>query len=99
MKVDIKTIWEDSNSVRHNFKIYNTEDANINDFHLFCLSIVRDLINDKHKIDQFMGTYKYNFDFDEEEIEGLIDVMNYMSDVIFRERMAPTKLSNGISNN
>ena len=98
MKIDITTIHDD-NSVHHEFKIYDTEDANLNDFHLFCLSIIKDLISDKHKIDQLIGTYKYNFDFNDEEIEGLRDVMNYMANIIFKEKNSPTNLSNNISSN
>lgn len=95
MKILIET-KRDGNVVHHDFKIYNTEDANLNDFHLFCLSIVKDLLSDKHKIDQFMGEYKYNFNFNEEETEGLMAIMNYMANVIYNE---PTNLTNTIANN
>lgn len=120
MLIEMQTVTsttEDGTNMSHAFEVKQTVEEHITDFHLFCISIVRDLINNKSHING--ESFIYNFDFtpDPEEddnegeewktneqehelkleeetpwyVEDTVTILDYMSDVIFRERSSFNK--------
>jgi hypothetical protein len=69
MIVELKTttnFTEGGASMNHSFEVKQTVDENFSDFHLFCLSIVRDMINNKSFINGEPFNYDFNFAPDED---------------------------------
>ena len=109
----ITSVDENGTNMGHTFDVKQTVNENFSDFHLFCISVVRDLINNKSHINGEPFIYDFDFAPDPEEdeddendgegwktneqeyeledekpwyLENTIGILDYMSDVIFRER-------------
>ena len=94
MTINVETTIE-GDSIKNHFDIKHRVDESIEDFHFFCLSILKDLINGNHELDQFgKQTFTYPFDLDEEQTESLTDVITYLGDVIIKKRMDRQKSFN-----
>jgi hypothetical protein len=81
--------------VRHN----QTGDENLNDFHAFCFSIVRDVISKKFKTNEH-GHINYDFaQLNQEDIQETLKNISIMTDTIFMEKLIFLKELNDIKNN
>ena len=62
----ITSVTDDVVNMNHSFVVKQTVNENFSDFHLFCLSVVRDLINNQSHINGEPFIYKFNFPPDED---------------------------------
>lgn len=100
MRIDVKTEVKDGNARCH-FNVKQADNENISDMHYFCVSVIKDLVGQKHKIKAFgeTETITYPFDFDDDMIEVFLDVMNYMQNIIIEKKLEDEKNHNKFSDN
>jgi hypothetical protein len=63
----ITSVDENGTNMNHSFDVKQTVNENFSDFHLFCLSVVRDLINNQSHINGEPFIYDFNFTPDEDD--------------------------------
>lgn len=97
----ISSVVDGKIAINHHFKVsqFAEENESINDFHMFCLSIIRDLINNVHKFDEYDKVFSYDFGFTEDEKRALSDMIDHMSGKILGEKMSFKKSMDDLINN
>lgn len=85
MIINIRRIDADG-SFRYDFDMkQDKQKEDVRDLHLFCLSIIKDLVQNKFKLNEF-GNVSYDFDLDENDIKNFSEQLDYLSYIIFKER-------------
>jgi len=98
MTINVETTI-DGNNIRNHFDVKHRLDESIHDFHFFCLSVVKDLITGQHKLDQFgEKKFTYPFEFDEDDIDNMIIRLEYMANIMIRERLKKKKSFDNLIN-
>ncbi len=73
-------------SFRYDFDIrQDKEKEDVRDLHLFCLSVIKDLVQKKFVLKEY-GNVSYDFDLDENDIKNFSEQLDYLSHIIFNER-------------
>lgn len=87
MIVKINKIKSDSGN-SYNFNIIPEQSKeDIRDFHLFCLSIIKDLLDNNFKINEG-GQFKYDLsDIDDEHLEDTSFILHYIYNIIYKEKL------------
>jgi len=57
------------------------------DFHLFCISIVKDLLEKNIKINEDDENHSYNFDEDNFDIESTLEDLGYLYSIIAHKKL------------
>jgi len=100
MNINVETDVKDGTAQCH-FTVKHAINENITDMHYFCVSVIKDLVAQNHKIKAFgeTQTITYPFDFDDDMVQSFVDVLNYMQDVIIRKKLEDEKKRNNFSDN
>lgn len=87
MKIKIdKVKLENGNSYDFNI-IPEQSKEDIRDFHLFCLSIVLNLVHNKFKTNEF-NEFTYDFStIDSKHLEDTSFILHYIYNIIYKEKM------------
>lgn len=95
MIIKVKRKKIEGNNYAHDFFIQReTSDEDIHDFHTFCISITRDLLNNRFRLNEY-GSVSYHMDeLSKEDIELTDMNLKYLSDVIIKEK---TDLDNSLN--
>lgn len=87
MIVKIQKIKKDDGT-GYNFQVLPEQSKeDIRDFHLFCISIIKDLLEKKFKLNE-SGQFTYDLsEINEDDLEDTSLVLHYIYNIIYKEKI------------